>query len=100
MAALVFIAEHRRRAWDYGLILCTSALRFESSPLPDAAALRQGHSLQRLFRRAGEDFAGRLEARAVARAIPRLVRGVPADDAFQMGADGRHQDDPAIRGAI
>src|SRR5688572_30120428 len=45
--------------------------------------------LQVRHRRAVQDVAFLVEARAVAGAVPRLLRVVPGHDAAQVGADGR-----------
>ena len=55
---------------------------------------------QGLLRRTGNNLAAGLEARAVARAIPRLFGLIPIDDALEMRADRRAQTDLAIRIAM
>src|SRR5262245_53445487 len=53
--------------------------------------------LERRFGRTTEDLAGRLEARAVARAIPGRLGLVPADEAAHVGADRRKRRHLAAR---
>src|SRR4051812_29900705 len=67
---------------------------------PPRLFLRGRQFFQRLFRRSRNDFAGGLEARAVAGAIPRALGVVPADDAFQVSADGRTECDLTLIIAI
>src|SRR4051812_25268547 len=45
--------------------------------------------LQRLLSRPGEDFASRMKPRTMTGTIPGARGAVPADDAFEMRADGR-----------
>src|SRR4051812_46436912 len=47
-----------------------------------------------------DDFAVRIESRAVAGAVPGLLRTVPADDAVQMGADRRPLVDATVVVAV